>query len=77
VPAGATGLTVTLAGTGTQDPDLEVYRPGTTTAACVSEAAGPTESCAFTTAVTAGEWRVRVIGYTAYAGVTLRAVVTP
>jgi uncharacterized protein YjdB len=77
VPAGATGLTVTLAGTGTQDPDLEVYRPGTTTAACVSEAAGPTESCAFTTAVSAGEWRVRVIGYTAYAGVTLRAVVTP
>jgi len=77
VPAGATGLTVTLAGTGSQDPDLEVYRPGTTTAACVSEAAGPTESCAFTTAVTAGEWRVRVIGYTAYAGVTLRAVVTP
>jgi trimeric autotransporter adhesin len=77
VPAGATGLTVTLAGTGTQDPDLEVYRPGTTTAACVSEAAGPTESCTFTTAVSAGEWRVRVIGYTAYAGVTLRAVVTP
>jgi uncharacterized protein YjdB len=77
VPAGATGLTVTLAGTGSQDPDLEVYRPGTTTAACVSEAAGPTESCAFTTAVSAGEWRVRVIGYTAYAGVTLRAVVTP
>ena len=77
VPAGATSITVTLAGTGSQDPDLEVYRPGTTTAACVSEAAGPTESCAFTTAVSAGEWRVRVVGYTAYAGVTLRAVVTP
>jgi trimeric autotransporter adhesin len=77
VPAGATSITVTLAGTGSQDPDLEVYRPGTTTAACVSEAAGPTESCAVTTAVAAGAWRVRVIGYTAYASVTLRAVVTP
>jgi len=77
VPAGATSITVTLAGTGSQDPDLEVYRPGTTTAACVSEAAGPSESCAITTTVSAGAWRVRVVGYTAYAGVTLRAVVTP
>jgi uncharacterized protein YjdB len=77
VPAGATSLTVTLAGAGSQDPDLEVYRPGTTTPACVSEAAGPSESCAITTTVSAGAWRVRVVGYTAYAGVTLRAVVTP
>jgi hypothetical protein len=77
VPAGATSLTVTLAGAGSQDADLEVYRPGTTTPACVSEAAGPSESCAITTTVSAGAWRVRVVGYTAYAGVTLRAVVTP
>jgi uncharacterized protein YjdB len=77
VPAGATGITVTLAGAGSQDPDLEVYRPGSTTAACVSEAAGPTESCAITTTVSAGAWRVRVVGYTVYSGVTLRAVVTP
>ncbi len=77
VPAGATGITVTLAGAGSQDPDLEVYRPGTTTPACVSEAAGPSETCTITTTVSAGAWRVRVVGYTAYAGVTLRAVVTP
>jgi uncharacterized protein YjdB len=77
VPAGATGITVTLAGAGSQDPDLEVYRPGTTTPACVSEAAGPSESCAITTSVSAGAWRVRVVGYTAYSGITLRAVVTP
>ena len=77
VPAGATSITVTLAGAGSQDPDLEVYRPGATTPACVSEAAGPSESCAITTTVSAGAWRVRVVGYTAYAGVTLRAVVTP
>lgn len=77
VPAGATGITVTLAGAGSQDPDLEVYRPGTTTPACVSEAAGPSETCTITTSVSAGAWRVRVVGYTAYSGVTLRAVVTP
>ncbi|MDQ8158702.1 MAG: Ig-like domain-containing protein [Gemmatimonadota bacterium] len=77
VPAGATGITVTLAGAGSQDPDLEVYRPGTTTPACVSEAAGPSETCTITTTVSAGAWRVRVVGYTAYSGVTLRAVVTP
>ena len=77
VPAGATGITVTLTGAGSQDPDLEVYRPGTTTPACVSEAAGPSETCTITTSVSAGAWRVRVVGYTAYSGITLRAVVTP
>jgi hypothetical protein len=39
------------------------------TAACLFEAAGPTESCAFTTAVSAGEWPVPASGCTAYAGV--------
>lgn len=77
VPAGATSITVTLTGTGSQDPDLELYRPGATTPACASEFAGPNESCVITTSVSAGSWRVRVLGYTAYAGVTLRAVIAP
>lgn len=77
VPAGATGITVTTRGAAGQDPDLEVYRPGTTTAACVAETDGPNETCTITTNVVAGSWRVRVIGYTAYSAVTLRAVVTP
>ncbi len=77
VPAGATSITVTLTGTGSQDPDLEVYRPGATTPACASEFAGPNESCVITTSVSAGSWRVRVLGYTAYSGVTLRAVIAP
>ena len=77
VPAGATGITVTTTGAGSQDPDIEVYRPGATTAACIAETAGPNETCTITTNVVAGTWRVRVVGYTAYSAVTLRAVVTP
>ncbi len=76
VPAGATGITVTLVGAGSQDPDLIVFRPGSTTAACSSERAGPNETCTFTSMLTAGTWRVQVVGFTAYSGVTLRAVIT-
>jgi hypothetical protein len=54
-----------------------VYRPNSSTVACASEAAGPNESCSFTTALTSGLWRVVVVGYTAYSGVTLRATIAP
>jgi uncharacterized protein YjdB len=75
VPAGATAITVTLAG-GTGDPDLYLYRPGVTAeAACESIAQGPTERCALTPSSTgglpAGVWTVLVYGYTAYDGVVL------
>ena len=75
IPAGASSLTVTLAG-GTGDPDLYLYRPGVTTeAACESIAQGATERCALSSASTgglpAGVWTVLVYGYTAYDGVIL------
>lgn len=75
VPAGASRVVVTLAG-GSGDPDLYVYRPGSTTIDCRSENDGPGESCTLDN-VAAGSIRVRVIGFTAYSGTTLRATITP
>lgn len=77
VPTGATSVVVSTTGAGTQDPDIFVYRPGSSTAACASESAGPNETCTITTTVTPGLWRVSVLAYTAYSAVTLRATVTP
>ncbi len=77
VPAGATSVTVATTGAGTQDPDIFVFRPGATTAACASELAGPNETCTITTTVTPGLWRVSVLAYTAYSAVSLRATITP
>ena len=76
VPAGATSVLVTLNG-GTGDPDLYVWRAGAATATCSSEADGPGETCTVPTTGVAGLYRIRVLGYTAYAGTTLRATVTP
>ncbi len=77
VPAGATSVVVATTGAGTQDPDLFVYRPGATTAACASEAAGPNETCTITTTLTPGLWRASVLAYTAYSAVVLRATIAP
>jgi trimeric autotransporter adhesin len=77
VPAGATSVVVATTGTGTQDPDLFVYRPGSTTAACASELAGPNETCTITTTLTPGLWRASVLAFTAYSAVTLRATIAP
>jgi uncharacterized protein YjdB len=77
VPTGATSVVVATTGAGTQDPDIFVYRPGATTAACASEAAGPNETCTITTTVTPGLWRVSVLAFTAYSAVTLRATIAP
>ncbi len=77
VPAGSNRLTVTLRGAAGQDPDVAVFRPGVTAAACVSETDGPNETCDFTTNVAAGLWRITVLGFTAYSNITLRAVATP
>ncbi|WP_411280839.1 Ig domain-containing protein [Gemmatimonas sp.] len=77
VPAGTTSVVVATTGAGTQDPDLFVYRPGATTAACASELGGPNETCTITTTLTPGLWRASVIGYTAYSAVTLRATIAP
>jgi len=77
VPVGTTSVIVATTGAGTQDPDLFVYRPGATTAACASELGGPNETCTITTTLTPGLWRASVIGYTAYSAVTLRATIAP
>lgn len=77
VPAGATSVVVATTGAGTQDPDIFVYRPGATTAACSSELAGPNETCTITATLTPGLWRVSVLAFTAYSAVTLRATITP
>ncbi len=76
VPTGATSVTVTLSG-GTGDPDLFVFRTGSTTAACSSEADGPSETCTVATTGVTGLYRIRVLGFSAYAGTTIRATVTP
>lgn len=76
VPTGSTSVLVTLSG-GTGDPDLFVFRTGSATAACSSEADGPMESCNVATTGVAGLYRVRVLGFSAYSGTTLRATVTP
>ena len=77
VPAGATSVVVTTTGAAGQDPDMVVYRPGVTAAACTSETNGPNETCSFTDTLTPGLWRVSMIGYTAYSAITLRATIAP
>ena len=76
VPTGATSVQVTLRG-GTGDPDLYVFRAGSTTAACTQESDGPTETCTVPTNGVTGLYRIRVVGFSAYAGTTLTATVTP
>jgi uncharacterized protein YjdB len=76
VPATATAVSVTLR-SGTGDPDLYVYRTGSTAAACTQESDGPTETCNVTASGTPGLYRIRVVGFSAYAGTTLLATVTP
>lgn len=76
VPAGTTALNVVLSG-GTGDPDLYVDNPAGTQR-CASEAgAGATETCNITTTLTPGIWRVRVEGWTNFAGWTLATTITP
>jgi len=78
VPAGKTGLGVTLAGAAGADPDLYLFRPGAyTVAACESIAPGATESCDVTGGVAAGTWAIVVYGYTAHANTTLTVTLTP
>jgi len=78
VPAGASRLTVTLAGTiTTEESDLEVYAPGGTAPVCVSKNPASNESCVVTGPLVAGLYRINVIGTTVYTSVTLRATVTP
>lgn len=76
VPAGTTRLTVTLANTTQQDADLEIYAPGVAARVCASENAASNESCVVNNPV-AGVYRARVIGFTVYADVTIRAVTLP
>ena len=79
VPTGRTNLTVTLGG-GTGDLDLYVQRgpnPPTTAAfGCRSWNGGNTERCSFTNPTT-GTWYIFIDVYTAGAGATLTATVTP
>lgn len=78
MPAGKTGLSVTLSGAAGQDPDLYVFRPGNfNTPACESYNDGPSESCTFTSNVGAGLWAILIDGYTAYSNVTLTVTITP
>ncbi len=75
VPSGSTALSVTLRN-GTGDPDLYLYAPGTNTPACASEAAGPTENCNITNPA-GGVWVVESFAFSANAGTTVTATVTP
>ena len=72
VPAGATGLSFNMVG-GTGDADLYVKfgsAPTTSNYDCRSWASGNTESCPVATAQ-AGTYHVKVIGYSAFTGVSL------
>ncbi len=64
----STSFTVTLTG-GTGDADLEILNPAGSTV-CSTIAIGNNDSCTVTGAV--GTWRIRVIAYESYSGVTLR-----
>jgi len=80
VPAGKTGLSVTMSG-GTGDLDLYVRRgtPPTTASggfACRSWNAGNGETCSFTNPAS-GTWYVLIDVYEDGAGASLRATVTP
>jgi hypothetical protein len=75
VTPGTTKLTVTLDG-GSGDPDLFLWTPGTWSSAvqtCESIATSSTESCTIDAPIP-GLWSVEVYGYSAYSGVSLRAV---
>jgi pseudolysin/vibriolysin len=78
VPAGRTNLTVTTSG-GTGDGDLYVRAgsaPTTATYTCRSWVTGNTESCSINSPA-ATTYYIRVYGYTAAAGITLKATYTP
>ena len=81
VPTGKTNLQVTLSG-GTGDLDIYVRRGPTPPTAsdfapgCRSWNGGNTELCSFANP-TAGTWYIFIDVYTAGAGATLRATVTP
>lgn len=76
VPAGSTRLTITLANSNADDADIEVYAPGVTAFVCESGNGGSNESCVINNPV-AGLYRIRVIGFSVYSNVTMRAVVVP
>lgn len=78
VPSGYTNLTVTTSG-GTGDGDLYVRSgsaPTTSTCTCRSWATGNTESCSINSP-TAKTYYIRVHGYTAASGTTLKATYSP
>ena len=79
VPTGKTNLNVTLGG-GTGDIDLYVQRgpnpPTTALFGCRSWNGGNTENCTFANP-TSGTWYIFLDVYTAGAGATLTATVTP
>ncbi|MBA8885016.1 PKD domain-containing protein [Dokdonella fugitiva] len=78
VPSGRTNLTVTTSG-GSGDGDLYVRRgaaPTTSTYTCRSWASGNTESCSINSPV-ADTYYIRIYGYTAASGITLKATYTP
>ncbi|CAM3714070.1 peptidase M4 [Corallococcus sp. ZKHCc1 1396] len=75
VPAGR-AVTITTTG-GTGDADLHVRfgaSPTTTTYDCRPYASGNNETCSFPAKTTAGKYYVKLRGYSAYSGVTLKAV---
>ncbi|RYZ40812.1 MAG: peptidase M4 [Myxococcaceae bacterium] len=75
VPAGR-AVTITTTG-GTGDADLYVKfgsSPTTTTYDCRPYASGNTETCSFPAKTTVGKYYVKLRGYSAYSGVTLKAV---
>ncbi len=77
VPSGKTNLTVTTSG-GTGDGDLYVRlgsAPTTSTYTCRPYLTGNNESCSITP--TAGTYYIRVYGYSAAAGITLKATYSP
>ena len=77
VPAGKTNLTVTTSG-GTGDGDLYVRlgsAPTTSTYDCRPYLTGNNETCSL--APTAGTYYIRVYGYAAAAGITLKATYSP
>ncbi|HSJ12848.1 MAG TPA: pre-peptidase C-terminal domain-containing protein, partial [Longimicrobiales bacterium] len=78
VPAGAARLVVTTTG-GSGDADVFVRHealPTPLTYGCSSTAPATTEACTLS-APEAGDWFILLHAYSAYSGVTLRAVVIP
>jgi len=82
VPVGTTRLVVSSSG-GTGDPDMYLYRPGTTPTSttsagvvCASEADGPVETCTVN-APASGLWLLQMFAYSTFSGTTVRVVTTP